>query len=70
MIRTVLIPDKNFLKFNIPDKYVGKKVEVIVFMVDDDPEETIKLQQGKKNFSVIKLKTTGFKFNREEANER
>jgi hypothetical protein len=70
MIRTVITPDKNFLSFNIPDKYIGKKVEVIAFTVDEPAEDVIHTIKSSKSFSAIKLNTREFKFNRDEANER
>jgi hypothetical protein len=70
MIRKVITPDKNFLSFNIPDKYIGKKMEVIAFTVDEPSGSVIYTTKSHKSFSAIKLNTKGFKFNREEANER
>ncbi len=70
MIRTVIVPDKNLLSFNIPDDYIGKKLEIIAFAVDELSEDVIYTTKRRKSFSAIKLKTKGFKFNREEANER
>jgi hypothetical protein len=70
MIRTVLIPDKNILSFNIPDKYIGKKLEVIAFAVDEPSEDIIYSSKSSKSFTAIKLTTKGYRFNREQANER
>ena len=70
MIRTVVIPDKNMLSFNIPDKYIGKKIEVIAFAVDEPADDIIYFSKSHKSFSAIKLNTKGYKFNREQANER
>jgi hypothetical protein len=70
MIRTVITPDKNFLSFNIPEKYIGKKLEVIAFAVDELSEDVMYSTKSRKSFSTIKLNTKGFKFNRDEANER
>ncbi|HKK63503.1 MAG TPA: hypothetical protein VJ951_13135 [Bacteroidales bacterium] len=70
MIRTVVTPDKNMLSFNIPDKYIGKKLEVFAFAVDETSEDVIYTTRSSKSFSAIKLNTKGFKFNREEANKR
>lgn len=39
MIRTHLIPDSNSVSVAIPDNYIGKQVEVIVF-ADDDIQQT------------------------------
>jgi hypothetical protein len=70
MIRTVIIPDKNFLSFTIPDKYIGKKMEVIAFAIDEPAADLIYSTKNSKSFSAIKLNTRGFKFSRDEANER
>jgi hypothetical protein len=70
MIRTVLIPDKNHFSLSIPDFYIGKRVEVIAFALDESSEDIIYPANGNRSFSAISLKTKGFKFNRDEANER
>lgn len=70
MIRTVIIPDKNLLSFNIPDKYIGKKMEIIAFAIDEPTEDVVYTTKSCKSFSAVKLNTKGFKFNRDEANER
>lgn len=70
MIRTVITPDKNLLSFNIPDKYIGKKLEIIAFAVDEPTEDVVYSTKSQKSFSAIRLNTEGFKFNRDEANER
>jgi hypothetical protein len=31
MIRTIFVPDSNSITFPIPDKYVGKKLEITIF---------------------------------------
>lgn len=70
MIRTVITPDNNLLSFNIPDKYIGKKLEVIAFAMDELSDDVIYTTKSQKSFSAVKLNTKGFKFNRDEANER
>ena len=40
MIRTHIIPNSNNVSIPIPDSYIGKKVEVIVF-ADDDIQQTL-----------------------------
>jgi hypothetical protein len=69
MIRTVFTAHKNILTLPLPDNYIGKQVEVIAFMIDEGKEM---LQNKKKgvSFNAVKLDTRGFKFNRDEANER
>ena len=39
MIRTHIIPESNSVLVAIPDNYIGKQVEVIVF-ADDDIQQT------------------------------
>lgn len=70
MIRTVVTPHRNILSFNIPDKYIGKRLEVIAFAVDEPSDDIIYSGILQKSFSAVKLNTRGFKFNREVANER
>ncbi len=56
MVRTVVIPDNNILSFNISDRYIGKKVEVIAFAVDEPSEDIIYSSRSHKSFSAIKLR--------------
>jgi hypothetical protein len=52
----------------IPERYMKKRlssVRVILQPTMNDPRTEIK-----KKFAAMKLKTKGFTFNREEANER
>ncbi|MDR2516218.1 MAG: hypothetical protein LBC88_02420 [Spirochaetaceae bacterium] len=51
----------------IPEQYlrdISSPVKVIVFANDE-----IKSNSNRKNFSAIKIKTKGFKFDRNDANE-
>ncbi|TVQ13487.1 MAG: hypothetical protein EA361_09635 [Bacteroidetes bacterium] len=70
MIRTIVTPDKNYLSFNIPEKYIGKKMEVIAFVIDEPLDDVIYTTKSSKSFSSVKLNTKDFTFNRDEANER
>jgi hypothetical protein len=70
MIRTVVTAFNNILSLPIPDKYIGKRIEVIAFAIDEPSEDIISCTKSKKTFEAIKIKTKGFKFNREQANER
>jgi len=70
MIRTVVTTSNNILTLPIPDKYIGRQLEVIAFAIDEPSEDIILSNKVKKTFSAIRLKTKGFKFNRNEANER
>ena len=72
MIRTVITTDKNFINLPIPEQYIGKKIEVIAFALDEPApsEDIVFSDKRKKTFDSIKLNTKGFKFNRDEANQR
>lgn len=66
-IREIFVPENNKIVLTIHDNYIGQKNEVFAYM--EEKKEVDKLQK-KKTFDAIKLDLTGFKFNREEANER
>ncbi|MDR2358504.1 MAG: hypothetical protein LBD87_01720 [Prevotellaceae bacterium] len=54
----------------IPEQYRGKHLSSVrVILLPDPPTETDASTSNKK-FTAMKLKTKGFTFNREEANER
>lgn len=69
MIRTIIKAKKNFLTIPLPNEYVGKQLEVIAFMVDDEFDNPLK-DKKQTTFDAVSLDTRGFKFNRDEANER
>jgi hypothetical protein len=70
MIRTIVTTNNNILTLSIPDRYIGRKLEVIAFAVDEPMDDIIFSTKSKKTFVAIKLNTKGYKFNRDEANER
>ena len=71
MIRTTVIPDNRnvTISFSVPENYVGKEMEVIAFTKKEglDNEE---IKEKKVSFTALSIDTRGFKFNRDEANER
>jgi len=69
MIRTIITPQQRTVSFTIPNHYVGKELEVIAFAKDEGITEE---QPAKKmvSFTVLSIDTKGYKFNRDEANER
>lgn len=70
MIRTIVTTNNNILTLSIPDRYIGRKLEVIAFAVDEPMDDIIFSTKSQKTFVAIKLNTKGYKFNRDEANER
>jgi hypothetical protein len=76
MYRKIFIPkEESNLVIKLPGSYLGKAVEVIAFEVEKDDETLFaaKKEAAKKAtefFRTINVDTTGYKFNRDEANER
>jgi len=68
MIRTVFIPQNDNFVFPVPTEYIGKKLEMIVFPIDEILSKS--LPSKKVTFNAISIDTRQYKFNREEANER
>ncbi len=72
MIRTIVVPDKQEMNISlfVPENYIGKEVEVIAFSKKEVVDEQ-RIQSAKKvTFDALSIDTLGFKFNRDEANER
>ncbi len=68
MVRTLITPGDQKISIRVPEDYIGKQVEVIAFTLEENSSVTqIKKQVS---FTALKLNTIGYKFNREEANER
>ena len=68
MVRTFITPEDQNILIRVPEDYIGKQVEVIAFTLDED--SIIAPVKKQPSFTALKLDTIGFKFNREEANER
>ncbi len=69
MIRTVVTSDKNSVVLPLPDNYIGKQIEIIAFTLDEPVKQTQRAS-AKKVFTSLNFDTSGYKFNRDEANER
>ena len=69
MIRTIVKAKKNFLTIPFPHEYVVKQLELIAFMLEDESDIPAK-EEKQATFDAVSLDTRGFKFSREEANER
>lgn len=68
MIRTIITPDKQTISFEIPKDYIGKQIEVIAFAQDEGMAKEV-VNKG-VTFNALSIDTKGYKFNRDEANER
>ena len=76
MYRKIFIPeDESNLLIQLPKSYLNKAVEVIAFEVEKDDEvifaaKKVAAKKASDFFRTINVDTTGYKFNRNEANER
>ena len=53
MIKTIITPQNNSLCIVIPNNYVGKEIEVILYAKDELEEEKIKPKKTLANFTGI-----------------
>lgn len=54
MVRTVLTPDNISVKLSIPRKYVGRKIEVIYYPIDEVIEEKTETAKEPKTMAAFK----------------
>jgi hypothetical protein len=69
MVRTLITPISQTIFFEVPIDYIGKELEVIAFTKNEYLENS-QLPQKQVTFNAISIDTKGYKFNRDEANER
>ena len=69
MIRTMLTPIKEDISIRLPQNYIGREVEVLVFAVDEGNQQQ-KINKNNIPFVVLHVEDKNFKFNRDEANAR
>jgi len=51
MIKTNVIPENNYLNLSIPDKYIGKEIEVLIYAKEELVEEKAKSKKSMADFS-------------------
>ena len=70
LIREIIVPTSNSYVLNLPDRLIGKQVEVIAFEIDDKPVNNSDEKIRRFNESLKNLNTdlSNFKFDRDEAN--
>ncbi|MEM6964216.1 MAG: hypothetical protein AAF573_05575 [Bacteroidota bacterium] len=69
MIRTIITADNNHLTLSLPDNFLGKKIEVIAFIIEEPTQKSSK----EVSFTVLDVPNelkSDYQFNRDEANER
>ncbi len=64
MIRTIITPQEQNISIKVPQNYVGKQIEVLLYAVDEltEEEKTIKPNNASK-YKGIFSKEEGEKFN-------
>jgi hypothetical protein len=64
--------DSNDVCVHLPDEFLDKDVVITIKTVDHPANAKFKtnFKKTKPQFNTLRLNTRGFKFNREEANER
>jgi hypothetical protein len=50
MIRTLITPEKRDVSIHIPENYVGKQIEVLLYAVDEINKETISDRKKSSDF--------------------
>jgi len=53
MIRTLLTPQQQNISIQVPQSYVGKPIEVLLFALDEPTEEKIKPKKSMSDFCGI-----------------
>lgn len=53
MIKTIVTPQNNKLSLSIPDSYVGKEIEVLLYPTDELTEEKEKPKKSLSDFSGV-----------------
>ena len=53
MIKTIVTPQNNSLYLEIPNNYIGREIEVLLYAKDELEEETIKPKKTMANFTGI-----------------
>ena len=67
-IREIVVPKNNKIELIVPDNFIGEMIEVLAFKIGKETNVSKELKS--KSFDAIKLDLSGYKFDREEANER
>jgi hypothetical protein len=74
MIRTLIVPDQQNINIRIPESFVGKTVEIIAFEINETegPSKAApkSFDEVLKFYQSVNLDLSGYKFDRDEANER
>lgn len=70
MYREIIIPTDTKQTIELPEEFVGKKVEVIAFPLDENENNPKDMEEAFKFWKEHSINMCYFKFDRSEANER
>ncbi|MEQ8686417.1 MAG: hypothetical protein RIG68_00295 [Imperialibacter sp.] len=75
MVRQIVMPKSKRFMLELPDEMVGKTIEVLAFELKDQDDRTAelthedRLAQVRSIFADCQVDLSGFKFDREQAND-
>ena len=71
MVRQIIKAKQTEIALLIPEDYIGKTIEIIAFPIEEGENVTKKRKaEIIEKFRKMQTDMTGYKFDREEANER
>ena len=64
MVRTIITPEQTDIRISVPPSYVGRKLEVMLYPVDELIDDTVKKPNAKKpsDFAGTLSKEEGERF--------
>ena len=69
MVKTSFTAHNQQFLLHLPKSFIGKRVEILAYTQEEVVKEN-PVANPAFNFNTMKVSTKGFKFNRDEANER
>lgn len=72
MYRAIITPKETTLTIELPEQLVGKPVEVLAFELEktQQPRKKPSAEEINLFYASYQIDMSGYKFNRDEANER
>jgi len=61
MIHTTITPSKTDLHLSIPEDYIGKKVEILLYTTDEGKEKKVHKKKSRKLRGALKLSGEQYK---------
>ena len=70
MIREIVVPTSNQLVIEIPESYIGRKIEYLVFdLIDQNEVKISKTEDFATRTKHLQFDSGGYKFDRTDAND-